>query len=48
MEIDFAEVKPSVLNWVIVGLMAATFIVFGKWVFTRYPIRGVSDFFNAL
>lgn len=35
-EFDMADVKPSVLNWVIVGLLAITFIVFAKYVVNTY------------
>jgi heme A synthase len=44
---DFASVKPSVLNWLIVGLMAVTFIVFFKWAFTKVSVPGLSDLFAA-
>lgn len=43
VSIDFADVKPSVLSWVIVGIMAVTFITFAKWLMTRYPVPGLSD-----
>lgn len=43
MNLDFADVKPSVLNWVVVGLMAATFIVFAKWLMQKWPVPGLSD-----
>ncbi len=48
MNVDFADIKPSVLNWVIVGLMATTFIVFFKWFLSRYPITGLTDVMNAV
>jgi hypothetical protein len=48
MELDFAEVKPSLLNWVIIGLMACTFIVFAKWLLVKYPVRGLTDFIAAV
>ena len=35
-ELDFSDVKPSVLNWVIVGLMAITFIAVAKYLVTKY------------
>lgn len=47
MELDMADVKPSVISWVIVGIMAVTFIVFGKWLFTKYRVPGISDIFQA-
>jgi hypothetical protein len=47
MELDFAEVKPSLINWLIVTLMAVTGIVLLKWVLNRYNIPGVTDIVNA-
>jgi hypothetical protein len=37
MKWDMAGVMPSVLNWLIVTLLAVTGIVFGKWFFAQYP-----------
>jgi len=34
--LDFADVKPSLLNWAVVGLMAVTFISFWKFVFSMW------------
>lgn len=48
IDLDFADVKPSVMNWVVVGLLAATFIVAMKYAFNRWPVPGVTDFFNAV
>ena len=45
---DFADVKPSLVNVILVGLMASIFIVFSKWVFTKYPVSGITEFFNAV
>ena len=36
MSMDFADVKPSLLNWAVVGLMAVTFISFWKFVFSMW------------
>jgi hypothetical protein len=36
MTMDFADVKPSLLNWAVVGLMAVTFISFWKFVFNMW------------
>lgn len=35
-ELNFSDVKPSILNWLIVGLMAITFIAFVKFVVLKY------------
>ncbi len=48
MNLDFADVKPSVLSWVIVGLMAVTFIAFAKFIMTKYPIPGLSQVVQAV
>ena len=43
-----ADVKPSVLSWVVVGLLAVTFIVVGKFVLTKYHVPGLSELFMAV
>lgn len=48
MQLDFADVKPSLVSWIIVGLMASTFIVFAKWLVNKYPIAGVTEVINAV
>ncbi len=48
MNLDFADVKPSVLSWLIVGLMAVTFIAFAKFIFTKYPVPGLSQVVQAV
>jgi hypothetical protein len=47
MELDMADVKPSVTSWIIVTLMALTGIVLLKYVFNRWKIPGVTDVVNA-
>ena len=47
MKVSFADVKPSVLNWIITGFMVLAFIVLGKYVFNRYKVAGLTDLFNA-
>lgn len=44
---DFADVKPSVVNFAMVGFMALVFIVLGKWAMQRWPIPGLKDLFAA-
>lgn len=41
-----ADVTPSVLNWVMIGLMAVTFIVLAKWALNKWPIAGLTDVVN--
>jgi hypothetical protein len=49
MELDFADVRPSVISWVIVGLMAVTFIVFAKFVVNKWIQNDeVKNFVNAV
>ncbi len=47
MEWDLSDVKPSLLSWVIVGLMAVSFIVLGKWAMQRFPVPGLKQVFDA-
>ena len=35
--LKLASVNPTVLNWLMVGVMAITFIVFIKYVVNAYP-----------
>lgn len=48
MNLDFADVKPSLFSWLIVGLMAVTFIVTAKYLVNRYPVGGLTDLINAV
>ena len=48
MNIDVADVKPSLLSWITVGVMASTFIVFMRWFFSKYKVPGISDLFISL
>jgi len=47
MNFDMADVKPSLMSWMIVGIMAVTFIVFMKYLTARYPVPGLTPFFQA-
>jgi hypothetical protein len=44
---DFADVKPSVMSWLIVGIMALTFAYVAKMVFAKFNVPFVSDFVKA-
>ena len=46
-ELDFSDVKPSVLNWIIVGLMAVTFIAVTKYLVTKYD-NPVTEFVRPI
>lgn len=48
MTLDFADVKPSVISWIIVGLMAVTFIAMLKFLSNKFPLPGVSDVINTI
>jgi len=43
-----ADVKPSILNWLVVGLTAVTFIVAAKWLANRYPTSGITELINMV
>lgn len=45
---DFADVKPTLLNWGVVGLMAVTFIAFWKFVLGQMAVPGLSDLFASI
>lgn len=47
MEIDVADVKPTFLSWITVGVMAVTFIVFMKYLTAKYNVPGLTAFFAA-
>lgn len=42
-----ADVKPTVLSWFTVGIMAVTFIVLMKYLTARYQVPGLTQFFAA-
>jgi hypothetical protein len=42
----FSNSKISLYNWLVIGLMAITFIVFAKMIFSRYKVPGLSDVVN--
>ncbi len=45
---DMSDVKVSVLSFVIVGLMAVSFIVLSKYLVNKYQITFFQDFINAV
>ena len=47
VDLDFSDVKPSILNWLIVGLMAVSFISVAKWGVNQYK-NPVTDFFRDM
>jgi hypothetical protein len=48
MNLDFADVKPSLVSWVIVGLMAITFIVVAKFLTSRWPVKGLTEVIQSV
>lgn len=45
---DFADVKPTLLNWAVVGLMAVTFISFWKFALGMVQVPGLSALFASI
>jgi hypothetical protein len=51
MELDMNDIRPSLFSWVMVGLMAITFIFFAKYLVNQYnlfPLTFVKDVVNAV
>ena len=46
--IDFANVYPSVMNLVVVGMMATIFISVMKFLTNRWPVPGLSTLFASI
>jgi hypothetical protein len=47
-ELDMADVKPSLLSWIVVGLMAVTFIAVAKWALNRWTVPGLTELINSV
>jgi hypothetical protein len=48
MDLDLANVKPSIQSWVVVTLMSVTGIVLGKYFFTKVlNVPGLSALFAS-
>jgi hypothetical protein len=45
---QMADVKPSVLSWVLVGLMAITFIVALKVIDQKWPLPGLHQLLGVV
>jgi hypothetical protein len=45
MNVDMADVKPTFLSWVTVGIMSVTFIVLMKYFTAKYQVPGLTQFF---
>jgi hypothetical protein len=48
IDFDMADVKPSVLSFVTVTLMAVAGIALLKWAMSRWSVPGLSDLVNAV
>jgi len=51
MDFELADVRPTVLSWFIVGLMAVSFIAFSKYVVNQWDLpvtRMFRDVINAV
>lgn len=47
-EIDFADIRPGLFNWMVGGLLAVTFIVFWKWALNRWRVPGFTELINSI
>jgi hypothetical protein len=43
----FANSKITVYNWIVIGLMALTFIVFAKMIFSKWKVPGITEVVSA-
>lgn len=43
----FANSKITLYNWLVIGLMAITFIVFSKMIFSKWNVPGISEVVSA-
>ncbi len=48
VDLDFADVKPSVYSFVVITLTAVAGIALLKWAMQRWPVPGLSDLVNAV
>jgi len=48
LQLDLADVKPSVQSFVVVGLMAMLFIALVKVAFNRWQVPGLTDLINSV
>lgn len=37
----------GVYNWIVVGVLAMLFMLVGKTILNKYPVKGLTDLFNA-
>lgn len=48
MDLDMADIKPTLLSLVVVTLMAVVGINFGKFLFARFNVPGLKELFGAV
>jgi len=48
IDLNMADVKPSVLSWLVVGIMAVTFIAFLKFATNRWYVPGLTEVITAV
>ncbi len=48
MELDFSDLKPSVLNAITVALIIIIMIPLLKFVFNKWRVPGLTDLINAV
>jgi hypothetical protein len=48
LDIELSDVRPSLLSWLVVTLMAITGITFFKWLMAKFPIPGLAPLVAAV
>lgn len=48
MTFDMADIRPSMLSWLITTLMAITGIALMKYLMVKWPVAGLSDLVAAV
>lgn len=48
MNLDLADVKPSVYNWLEVTMLAVIGIVFFKWLTAKFYLPGLTELVHAV
>lgn len=48
INLDMADVRPSVASFMVVGLMSVVFIVMAKYLVTRYPVPGLTEVIKSV
>lgn len=46
--LDFSNVYPSLMNLIVVGMMAVIFISVSKFLLARWPVPGLTDLIGSI